>query len=42
MKKAKKNLSFIFQKIADETEEILCWYCETIYGDPNDPLLDDD
>ena len=40
MTKAKKS-NIQISKIDDETEEISCWYCEVIYGNPNDPLLDD-
>nr|XP_047123710.1 uncharacterized protein LOC124806668 [Hydra vulgaris] len=39
--KGKKRVIKISNKVC-ETQEISCWYCEIIYGDPNDPLLDDD
>ena len=41
-KKEKKKSNIQISKIVDETEEILCWYCKIINGDPNDPLLNDD
>ena len=42
MTKAKKKSIIHISKIVDETEEFLCCYYETIYGDPYDSLLDDD